>query len=1014
MSVSLLRPRTLFGFLLLISLASDSLPVETAEPATPPKPSPLSPADELATFRLFPGLRMELVAAEPLIESPVAMAFDENGKLWVVEMLDYPNGPAKGQPPQGRIKVLEDRDGDGRYESGSVFADRLLFANGLLPWRGGAIVTAAPHILYLRDTDGDGKADQRDVLFEGFAEANPQLRVNHPVLGLDNWIYVANGLRGGKIVRSGKSEPPISLSNMDFRFDLIRDRYEAISGMGQFGNTFDDWGNRFVCDNRHHLRHIVLQNHYIKRNPYLAVKQVVEDPSELKDGPLSSGGRIYPISNNWTTSNLHAGHFTAACGVHIYRGDLLPKEFYGNAYTCDPTNDLVHREILQPTGGSFRSRPDRQGIEFLASTDKWFRPVYLADGPDGALYVVDMYRAVIEHPEFMPTELKNRPDLTLGKERGRIWRIVPEKHTGKPFACASGLWGSAHKPDAPAKGRPSTPELVALLEHPNAWQRTTAQRLLLERQDKAGIAPLRRLCETSKHATARVHAAWLLEHAEALDSELLNRLLRDEQARVREQAVILAERGLANTPEFQAQFVRLAEDSDARVRFQVALSLGGWDDPEETSALTAIAVAGWDDSWTRAAIASSAGTRAAELLSAIVLPAGSKLRARDTPGRLALVRELTALVGARQDVDEVWRVLVYVGKNTVKDSDHWQLAALAGLAEGIGRRGGRLADFLRKTPAAQKRTDQSVEDLFGKAVKIAQDDARPNAERVTAIRLLAHLPWETAETPLRQLLTGDVSQETRLAAIAALAAQQRPEVAALLMKNWRGYSPAVRREVTEAMLRQPARIQSLLDELEGGRVKPGDLDATRVQQLVNNKNPEIRDRSRKLLRDNLPAERKQVLDRYQGALALSGNSDRGKAVFQKNCATCHQIAGIGIRVGPDISDTRVKTREALLADILNPNQAIDNNYVNYIVSTKSGKILSGMIAVETASSITLQRAENQTDVVLRQDIEEIQSTGVSLMPDGLEKNISVEEMADLLAFLKNWRYLDGAVPVGHR
>ena len=250
-------------------------------------------------------------------------------------------------------------------------------------------------------------------------------------------------------------------------------------------------------------------------------------------------------------------------------------------------------------------------------------------------------------------------------------------------------------------------------------------------------------------------------------------------------------------------------------------------------------------------------------------------------------------------------------------------------------------------------------------------------------------------------MDADLAQETRLASINALAAQPRVEVARLLMKSWRSYSPASRREVTEAMLRQPAHIKVLLDELDAGRVKPGDLDASRVQQLVNSKNPEIRERSRKLLRENLPAERKQILERYQAALKLSGQPDRGKAVFQKNCATCHQIAGIGIRVGPDISDTRVKTPQALLTDIINPNQAIDNNYVNYIITTKSGKVLSGMIAVETASSITVQRAENQTDVVLQQDIEEIQSTGLSLMPEGLEKNISVEETADLIAFLKN-------------
>jgi putative heme-binding domain-containing protein len=254
-------------------------------------------------------------------------------------------------------------------------------------------------------------------------------------------------------------------------------------------------------------------------------------------------------------------------------------------------------------------------------------------------------------------------------------------------------------------------------------------------------------------------------------------------------------------------------------------------------------------------------------------------------------------------------------------------------------------------------------------------------------------------------------QEVRLAAVRALAAQPRSEVAGLLVKDWRSYTPAVRREVTEALLRQPDRILFLLQEVEAGRIKPGDLDAIRTRQLVNSSRPEIRDRARKLLQENLPAERKQVLERYKPALTLSADAKRGQTVFQKNCATCHRVAGIGVDVGPDIADTRTKTPDALLVDILNPNQAIDSNYINYLITTKSGKSLTGIIAAETASSITLRRAENQTEVVLRQDIDEIQSTGQSLMPEGLEKTITVEEMADLLSFLKNWRYLDGTVPL---
>jgi putative heme-binding domain-containing protein len=323
-----------------------------------------------------------------------------------------------------------------------------------------------------------------------------------------------------------------------------------------------------------------------------------------------------------------------------------------------------------------------------------------------------------------------------------------------------------------------------------------------------------------------------------------------------------------------------------------------------------------------------------------------------------------------------------------------------------------LSQFLAKLSDSRRDIVQQTERLMQEAIQVAATASHDLDERTTAIRLLAHAPWSIAEPALVKLLHDDPRQEIRLAAVNALAGHAQPAVAELLMKPWRNYTPALRREVTDAMLRQPERVRFLLNEIEAGRVKPGDIEAPRARQLVTSKLPDIRDRARKLLQDNLPAERKQVLERYRAALKLHGNGERGRAIFQKNCATCHQIAGIGTRVGPDISDTRTKTAEMLLTDILNPNQAIDNNFINYFITTKAGKSLSGIIAVETASSITLQRAENQTDVVLRQDIDEIQSSGISLMPEGLEKNITVAEMADLLTFLKNWRYLDGTVPLG--
>jgi putative membrane-bound dehydrogenase-like protein len=969
---------------------------KTAQP-TAKVASPLTPQQAQKEFRLTAGLRIELVASEPQLESPVAMQFDEDGRLWVVEMPDYPNGPAKGEKPRGRIKILEDKDGDGFYETATVFADNLLFANGLLRWKDGVIVTAAPHIVWLRDTKGTGKCDKSEVLYEGFAAQNPQLRVSHPVLGLDGWIYCANGLRGGKVKSAGDPKAKIvDLSGRDFRFDPLSGKYEAISGLGQFGNCFDDWGNRFVCDNRHHLRHVVMPHWALERNPYLVATEVHQDISvlDLEPGPLSSGGKVYPISNNWTTSNLHAARFTAACGVHIYRGKLLPKEFQGAAFTCEPTGNLVHQEILTPRGATFTSKPAKEGVEFLASPDDWFRPVFLSGGPDGALYVVDMYRAVIEHPEFMPPELKKRPDLTLGKDKGRIWRIVPEGHKTKALR--------------PNLSKATTAELVKLLENEDAWWRTTAQRLLLERGSKESALPLWEAFERHSPGKvggvlAAVQTAWLLAKLDPAKSEAcIGSLLKSPDKREKLQGLLL----LRELPEpwpksAMPLLAECAKQSDASLRFHAAL-VGGPHWKEDLAPLVHVVRNGADDPWTRLGVVAAIPDHAGDLLIHLHRKQFDELIRGWSPW----AEDLAKVVGVRQNPEEVAKVLGAFDPGKTKRLLH--LTVLVNMAEGMSRRGGRFMAFLDKLGPEHQALVKSTRACINVYCDDA-GDAINRPECLLAVRLLAHAPWSTAKPVVTELFPRG-QDKLRLAMVRSLAVREEPEIATILLQGWKQYTPALRREVTEALLRQPDRIKLLLKEIEAGKVKAGDIDAPRARQLLNHKNAAIRDLAKKLLQDSQPAERKEVLTKYQPALKLKGDPQKGKTIFQKNCATCHKVAGLGVDVGPDISDTRTKTPEGLLTDILNPNAAIDNNYVNYVITLKNGRTVTGMIASETATGLTLRRAEDQSESILRTDIDEIQSTGQSLMPEGLEKGITVEEMADLLNFLKNWRYLDGAVP----
>ena len=388
----------------------------------------LPPAEALQAFETEPGFMVTLVAAEPLTMDPVALAFDERGRLFVAEGGDYPVGSPDGRP-LGVIALLQDTDGDGRMDQRSEFATGLKFPNGVMCWRGGVIVTAAPEVWWLADTDGDGKADKKELLLTGFdTGATSQLRANDPTPGPDGWVYIAGGLRGGKVSSPKRPGVFVDTEKGDLRFKPDTGEMELTEGKSQFGLAFDDAGNRFACMNRIQSQHAPLAARYLARNPFLAPPGVLQNCPEIAENTLltrSTGGaaRYFPISANLTTADSHSGTYSAACAVHIYRGDALPAAYRGAAFSCDPTGNLVRGDRLEKVGGTFAARRIHEGTEALRSRDNWFRPVAIADGPDGALYIADMYRQVIEHPDYMPGDVRKHMDFEAGKDKGRIWRL---------------------------------------------------------------------------------------------------------------------------------------------------------------------------------------------------------------------------------------------------------------------------------------------------------------------------------------------------------------------------------------------------------------------------------------------------------------------------------------------------------------------------------------------------------------------------------------------------------------
>ncbi|MEA3211664.1 MAG: hypothetical protein QOE70_4721 [Chthoniobacter sp.] len=551
-------------------------------------PPPKSPEESQAAIRVRAGFKVELVAAEPLIVDPVAFEWDARGRLWVVEMRDYPLGMDGKGKPGGVVKVLEDTDGDGRYDKATPFLEDLPFPTGVLPWRKGALICAAPDILYAEDTDGDGRADLRKVLFSGFKPGNQQHRANGFEWGLDGWIYGANGDSGGS-VKSIATGAEVNISGRDFRFRPDTGEFETESGGTQYGRRRDDWGNWFGNNNSVWLWHYTVAERYLRRNPKLAVKSVRKVLANDE-----SATRVFPVSEQPIRFNQpqSLGHVTSACSPSPYRDELFGPDFAASVFISEPVHNVVHREVLTPDGATFTSHraQDEQAGEFLASRDVWFRPTMLKTGPDGALYVADMYRFVLEHPEWIAPETQARLNLRTGEDKGRLYRVRLQQGQlrGVPNLAALDAAG-----------------LVAALDSPNGWQRDTAQRLLVERNEKSVIVAIARLAATATNPKVRVQALATLDVLGALTPDHVLSALRDPHAQVRVHGLVVSERIAGKSSAVHERVVALASDPEVLVRRQAAFSLGALKDASATAALTELARREGSDPQMRVAILSS-------------------------------------------------------------------------------------------------------------------------------------------------------------------------------------------------------------------------------------------------------------------------------------------------------------------------------------------------------------------------------------------------------------------------
>lgn len=975
-----------------------------------PRIAPKSPAESLKQFELAPGFRIELVAEEPLVQSPVACDWDEDGRLYVVELPEY-NGYAATKPHgKGRVVVLEDTNDDGVMDKRTVLADEINYPTGIICWDGGVFVGAAPELLYIKDTNGDGKADFRYVVLTGFGKDKAgEGQLNSFRWSLENRILISTGLDGGELQSpDGKA---VSLRSMNILLDPKNNNWVTTSGGGQHGMSIDDWGRAFVSGNSDPIHMITYDARYLKDAP--SVHAPTAAVNILPSGKFTKLHRISEVEP-WralrTTlrkegkvpgsdeGGAPSGFFTGATGVTVYRGDAFPAEYRGDLFVGEVANNLVFHAKLKPNGSTLLAERAAGEKEFLASKDVWFRPVQFANAPDGCLYVVDMYRELIEGAAFLAPQVLKNVDPSAGIDKGRIWRIVPEGHKRRA---------------APRLTKASAEELVALLDHPNGWHRDTASRLLYQKRPHSDAVrkELEALAKNAKTPQGRLHALYALApfNSDAGD-KILATALRDPEPRIREHALRLAERKNSEGQPRKltdADVWLLRSDADPNVRIQLAHSLRhinvATTNPARTQqqeALIFVNLALKDIGDPLMRMALLAGMEPHHLGTAFDQLARSQ-SFRGMPDGPAFVIALAEIVAADANGQHAATLQQVVG-DLARGTRYFRPDATTARAvlRAVRTRGSSQTQTMFDDPNTTGYSMQPIYDLLLKeAVLTAKDSRKPVDARVAAIRDLQITQFREISSVLTEAVKATQPPEVQVAALEALARFGDDAAPAIILGAWPAMTPKVRATATEILLGRNNWIMAFLDAVESRTVARSDIDPARVALLKKSPTRSIGIRATKLFA--APPDRQKVFEEYRKALDLKGDAVKGKLVFKNQCSACHKLEGVGEEVGADLKAIRDRGTEGVLLAILDPNREVKPQYLAYSAELKNMRVVTGLLSAETATNITIRRADGMSESIARADVESLRSLGLSYMPEGLEKQIDIQAMADLLAYLNS-------------
>jgi putative membrane-bound dehydrogenase-like protein len=923
--------------------------------------------NDLASFILKPGFRLEVVAEAPQVEAPVAMAFDENGRLFVAEMRDYPNRRQE-TPHLGQIRLLEDTNGTGRFESSTVFADNLPCPSSIACYDGGVFVAAAPDILFLKDTVGAGTANVRQAVFTGFGNSNApnaDVFLNNFNWGLDNRIHGASAGLGGIItVSNAAGTKPISMAGSDFCFDPRFLTLFPEAGPAQSGLCFDSRGRRFLSDFARPLRLPMYEPRYVARNAYVprppqfidvlspatavfryaAPKTAVPSSHDTNQPPPTTAQKPVALAPTW---------LTRAYGTVVYRGSAFPSNYLENVFIAEPAAHVIHHAVLHESGlePPAGRAPGEANSEFLVSSDPSFHPMQIVNGPDGTLYIADFRN---------------------GAGSGRILRIVPEDFK---------------QPEPVRLGQASSRDWVVALAHPDGWRRDTAARLLYQRPDPAAVPLLGNMLAHSKLPLARLHALQALEGLGALQEGHLLSALQDADYRVREHAVRLSENPLRNDVVSDALWTQLtarAADPSICVRYQLAFTLGETLNRARLPVLAKVLACG-DDRWVRAAVLSSIAGSGGELL---VMLAGTP-QFGTSRAQAAWLEPLATMVGVEGHEAQVNGLLEFIDRAPLEPASAFAL--LSALGEGLHR---------TRSSLALVDPQSRLQRFYAEAQRLAVSRDAAEAPRVQAIRLLRSSPLgfsEVGDTLLLCIGSGE-SQAVQAAVLETLGHYDDPRIARALLGRWSVLPSTLRYQAAAALLSRTNRVPEVLNALEAGQLRREDLPPLALNFLRTYAQSSLRQRAVQLL-GPVPGRHPETVQRFRPALGLKGLFSRGRELFRARCAACHAFGGQGSFLGPELASAKVAGKEKLLLAILEPNAIQKPGYTPSAVQTKPGELLLGVVRDENLKTLTLRQPNGKEAVWPRDNIEYVQPQPWSLMPDGLVQGLSTQDVADLLDYL---------------